>query len=153
MSKLYKCTVCKKKKQKGEFYIRSTGTVGEYKCKKCLLKKRKEHCIDNYEKVRKCNRKSVTKHQKKYPERNTANVAKYNANKKQAVPCWMSTLELSRIKSLYKIARHISKITGVRHEVDHIVPLRGKEVSGLHTIYNLQIITKQDNLQKSNLMI
>jgi len=40
-----------------------------------------------------------------------------------------------------------------QHEVDHIVPLRGHLVSGLHTISNLQYITKSENRRKGNRLV
>lgn len=153
MSKLYRCTVCNKKKQIHEFYLRANGTVGEYKCKHCLLEKRKQYSITNYEVVRESNRKAVSNHQKRNPDKNCEKTARYNASKKQRVPDWLSKDDLSKIKSIYKMCRLISLKTGTKHEVDHIVPINGKMCSGLHVPWNLQIITKDENLRKSNCLI
>lgn len=150
MSKLYRCTICNKKKQPTEFYLRQNGAVGEYKCKCCILNKRSQKYKEDYEVVREGNRLSVSKHQKKYPEKNTAKTAQYNANKHCRVPKWITKEDISKIKSIYKLCRLITKKTGIRHEVDHIYPLNGKYVSGLHVPSNLQIITKEANLKKSN---
>ncbi len=54
------------------------------------------------------------------------------------------------INNIYKRCREISKISGIKHHVDHIVPLQGKMVSGLHVEANLQIITATQNLSKGN---
>lgn len=153
MSKLYKCTFCGKSKQLFEFYLRSSGTVGEYKCICCLKKKRQQHNIDNHEKVRETNRKSVSKYQKKYPEKNTAKVSAYRAKKIQAIPSWLSDTDLSKIKSIYKLARNISKKTGIKHHVDHVVPLVSDIVCGLHVPWNLQVIPAEVNIKKSNKLI
>ena len=63
--KLYKCTVCNKKKQPIDFYLRKNGRVGEYKCKSCIKEKRKDHYQEEYDKVRKYNRKAVSEWQKR----------------------------------------------------------------------------------------
>lgn len=54
------------------------------------------------------------------------------------------------IETIYLTASELSKKTGIPHEVDHIVPLQGKEVSGLHVWNNLQIIPRTENRFKSN---
>lgn len=153
MGKLYTCTVCSKKKQKTDFYLRSNGSVSEYKCKHCLLQKRKTYYHENYEEVRATNRKAVSEWQKRNLEIGAAKVAKYNSYKKQAVPKWVDNIELSRIKKLYKKARELTKLTGNRHEVDHIVPINSKIVCGLHTLHNLRVCTKEENLRKGNKII
>lgn len=57
----------------------------------------------------------------------------------------------SEITTIYLKCREITKSTGVKHEVDHIVPLRGKRVSGLHVPWNLRIISRHENATKYNL--
>ena len=59
---------------------------------------------------------------------------------------------MGRIAAFYKEAVRITKDTGVRHEVDHIFPLRGKMACGLHCEQNLQILTRSENARKKNHM-
>lgn len=66
---------------------------------------------------------------------------------KQRTPKWV---DIKDIKLVYKKARQITRETGVQHHVDHIVPLRGRFVSGLHTPDNLQIISAIENMKKSS---
>lgn len=58
--------------------------------------------------------------------------------------------EQRRIDEMYLKAIEITKETGIPHEVDHIVPIQGETVCGLHCLANLQIITKTENVRKSN---
>lgn len=153
MSKLHKCTICSKKKQTHEFYLRANGSVGEYKCKLCLSEKRKDKYVNDYENVRRINRKAVSEYQKRNKDINAAKTALYNSRKNNRTPTWLSKDDISKIKSIYKMCRAISKKTEVPHQVDHIVPLNGELVSGLHVPWNLQILPKSDNLSKSNKLI
>ena len=68
--------------------------------------------------------------------------AKVNAN--------VSWADNAIIIKIYKDAVTISKETGIPHHVDHIVPLLGKLVCGLHVENNLQIITAEENSRKTN---
>lgn len=51
---------------------------------------------------------------------------------------------------MYEQAQQLTKSTGILHEVDHIIPLRGVNVCGLHVPWNLCVITKAHNAAKSN---
>lgn len=72
------------------------------------------------------------------------------ANKIQATPSWLSDSEKQEIKLLYLFVAERRKQTGLDLEVDHIVPLKGKTVCGLHVPWNLQVITASENASKGN---
>ena len=72
------------------------------------------------------------------------------ATLKRACPNSLSSEDFEQIKQIYLECKIITEQTGVEHHVDHIVPLRGKDVCGLHVPWNLQIITAEENLRKSN---
>lgn len=71
--------------------------------------------------------------------------AKYRAARRQACPPWVDDAHMARIHEIYKLRRDISEKTGVVHEVDHIVPLQGKTVCGLHVWWNLRVIPREEN--------
>lgn len=76
--------------------------------------------------------------------------AKYRACKILATPTWLTKSQFSEIEQFYQNATSKTKMTGVVHNVDHIVPLQGKNVSGLHVPWNLQILSASENCKKSN---
>jgi len=64
---------------------------------------------------------------------------------RRAMPPWV---KLSDIRPLYQKARRLTRETGVLHVVDHIVPLDGKIVCGLHAPHNLRVIPWRENALK-----
>jgi hypothetical protein len=88
------------------------------------------------------NRKKVS--QRVYSQKNKQLINAKNrtrkASQKQRVPKWA---DIGKIKEIYKNCPK-------GHHVDHIVPLQGEFVSGLHVENNLQYLTIQENLSKGN---
>jgi hypothetical protein len=64
-------------------------------------------------------------------------------------PKWLNDGQLFEIEAIYNYCSSLRHI-GLDYHVDHIVPLRGKTVSGLHVPWNLQVIPAKDNLSKGN---
>lgn len=69
---------------------------------------------------------------------------------RDATPKWLSRKQKSEIRQIYQIAITMTQTTGEQYVVDHIVPLRGETVCGLHVPWNLRVITQEENLKKSN---
>lgn len=74
----------------------------------------------------------------------------YKTNRQMATPKWLSAVHKLAIKEIYKNCKELTKTTGIKHHVDHIVPLKGKTVSGLHVPWNLQILIATENCKKKN---
>ena len=91
---------------------------------------------------------------KRYVEKNRAKVnalAKaYKVRKKNRIPIWVDKAHMWLIKEVYELAQIRTKQFGYPWHVDHIIPLQGDLVSGLHVIKNLRVIPGVDNIKKKN---
>lgn len=76
--------------------------------------------------------------------------AKYRAAKIKRTPSWLTASHLEQIRKFYVEAEKLSKELGIKMSVDHITPLQGENVSGLHVPWNLQIISRNANSAKGN---
>ena len=81
------------------------------------------------------------------PGRVGANVRKRQTAKMRRTPSWA---DQSRIRVVYECAAQMSAELGVLMEVDHVLPLQGEKVSGLHVHNNLQLLTASRNRSKGN---
>lgn len=70
--------------------------------------------------------------------------------KRRATPGWYKRGDA---RPFYELAARLTKETGVRHVVDHIVPLKGANVCGLHVKENLRVIPELDNIRKHNKLV
>jgi hypothetical protein len=87
---------------------------------------------------------------RKNPARMKANKIKYEKKLAKATPDWLTPEDWTAMNAVYEEARRLTRETGTPHQVDHIFPINGKTVSGLHVPSNLQILTKAANVAKSN---
>jgi 5-methylcytosine-specific restriction endonuclease McrA len=73
--------------------------------------------------------------------------------KRNRTPKWLNKSQLLEIKQFYLDACYLTNYTKTEVHVDHIIPLNGKLVSGLHVPWNLQLLPRQENLKKGNKIV
>ena len=145
------------------FFYKNKGRKDGYQayCKECKKKRDRQYDSENREKVNSYARKHRRENKnyladlKKYREKAKAIRAKLQMRRKvakmQRIPPWLTEFDLLKIKCYYQIAAMYSRESGYDWHVDHVIPLQGKNVSGLHVPSNLQIIPAIENMRKSNL--
>lgn len=79
-----------------------------------------------------------------------ANDAKRHTAKMHRTPAWLTVDDFWMLEQAYELAALRTKLFGFSWHVDHILPLQGKKVSGLHVPNNLQVIPWVDNVKKAN---
>jgi hypothetical protein len=133
-------------------------------CKLCMIKYSKKHYNDNKEDYKNYQSNRYINNKERILEVNnrwamnnkdkrTEHCARRRARKLNATPSWLTIEQLNEIKEFYSQSKKIELITGVLHHVDHIVPLQGENVCGLHVPWNLQVITATENISKNNKLI
>ncbi len=162
------CNKCGIKKPLDLFYRKSESKDGRYNsCKSCKYiidkdyrklnrnrirenqqrweRENRDHCNAKYREYaannRERRRELISISTKKKPWKKCAREAKRRSFKLNATPLWA---DLKAIEDIYESCPK-------GHHVDHIVPLQGKTVCGLHVEYNLQHLSASDNIAKSNI--
>ena len=79
-----------------------------------------------------------------------ARVRKYELAKINRTPQWLDKDDVWIIQEIYELSYKRTEMTGIKWHVDHIIPLQGKLVSGLHVPANLQVIPAIINMGKGN---
>ena len=154
------CKKCQIQKTLSEFRIRKTLGIYYTVCRECQYAQHREwekanpeyvkqKCAKYYQKTRTASRVNVlNRTPEERRERATLKANLRATRAKQArFNDELSTLVFAEAHSLRKLR---NEITGIEWHVDHIVPLKGRKVSGLHIWSNLQVIPKIQNLKKGN---
>lgn len=130
------CTECDKVYQNG---VRKANPEEHYAKKKQSYERTKEHHLAQ---------------KKLYRQANKGKITALNAHRKMVVkqrtPAWLLPDDIWMIKEVYELAALRTGMFGFSWDVDHIVPLQGKIVSGLHVPSNLRVIPTVDNIRKKN---
>lgn len=169
-----KCSSCKVGKPLGQFSKKAGGL--QPKCKTCVAAYNKMYRAKNKERIAEgqrdnylrnrdqaleeaterywANRDALLAQKRKYYRLNKGAISQRVRERKQhvsgrATPPW-SKKDL--IEAYYMIARGMTEQTGIPHVVDHIVPLKGEDVCGLHVENNLQVLASTANDRKGNRM-
>jgi 5-methylcytosine-specific restriction endonuclease McrA len=79
-----------------------------------------------------------------------AREAKRRSTKQNATPSWLTDSHRLQMLSVYELAKECEVLTGDKYHVDHIVPLQGETVCGLHVPWNLQVLPADINIAKGN---
>lgn len=88
--------------------------------------------------------------QARNPEKVLAIKSTRRARELNAAPKWLTEQDKLEMRQKYLLAKIHESVTGMKWHVDHIVPLKGKKVCGLHVPWNLQVIPATENNRKNN---
>jgi hypothetical protein len=139
------------------------------KNKEATRERKRRWYNENKERMREINKKYhfekrkdtewVKQQKKRADEHRKNNLGKYAAKESRRrtakLNASVSWADQKYIEDLYKNCREAEDIfnnagLNIKFHVDHIVPLQNDKVCGLHVEHNLQILTAEDNLSKSN---
>jgi hypothetical protein len=132
-----------------------------YRWQKLNPEKAKESCRRSERRYREANRDAynakqrvaVLRWQRRNPHKMSIARARRRTQQINACPLWLSSDHRRSIYDTYQQAQRLTVETSVPHHVDHIVPLRGENVCGLHVPWNLQVLPASENISKSNKLL
>ncbi len=163
------CRICKIEKLEEYFYKRKQ--YGYYsECKECS-----KNSLKTIPKSNKKYNKSISAEKRKeykakyrsegkellwfkaWKAKNRGRMSSYfaarRARLKNATPVWLTAEHVIEMQEIYTMAKELQWLSDDELQVDHIIPLAGKNVCGLHVPWNLRIITGKENRKKYNKIV
>jgi hypothetical protein len=134
------CTFCKK------MYKSKTSKSRDPIVRKTEARKRRTRRQNNLERYRE--RERIWRQNN--PAKVKAKKIRHRTALGEATPGWLTDNQWDEMNEFYKEAQKLTEATGKVHHVDHVVPIQGKRVCGLHVPWNLQVLTATENLSKGN---
>lgn len=148
------CIECDKSRRK-TYYEKNSKEICS-KAKKYYINNSNK-IINRIKKYTKDNLEKIYVYRKQWGKNNRGKTRSYNAKrhsqKLKATPKWLTKEHFKQIEEIYIKAVKLTEETGIKYEVDHIIPLQGINVCGLHVPWNLQIITSTENRSKRNKIV
>jgi hypothetical protein len=160
------CTKCGEEKEFTEFSRKGKSLFGFVNyCKSCKAEYTRDHnkkfpdkkkdadknyYLNNADRIKGAVKVYAKENKDSLRPKHLARTVKRRVEKLNRTPKWLTDSDFKQIKCMYELSDRLSSCLGIRFHVDHIIPLQGREVSGLHTPNNLQVIPAIINLQKGN---
>jgi hypothetical protein len=160
------CTKCKQMLDVSNFW--KNGKYYKSRCKPCTkedlapyLLANKEYIANRLKAYKEKHKDTVLKNGREY-QNTYRKEKKYKVNalnrlrkyqKMQRTPSWLTLDDKWFMEEVYHLAQLRTKMLGFEWHVDHIIPIKGENVSGLHVPNNLRVIPAKENLSKNNKFI
>lgn len=143
------CVECTTDRNRSEKKVAYRKQYKQRNYAKILLKNKMLYAA-NKDKYREYHKQYQQKNASTLRPKNAARSMQRIAAKTLRTPSWLTEIHKWMINEVYDLAARRTKTTGIKWEVDHVVPLRGHLVSGLHVPWNLQVIPMIKNRSKGN---